>query len=44
MLRAIRPDFEVVKEGRILNFLSGYRRFVVKWDNYYPLPSLARRN
>jgi hypothetical protein len=24
-----RPTFEVVKEGRILRFLSGYRRFVV---------------
>jgi len=26
-LSFIRPLFEVVKEGRILNFLSGYRRF-----------------
>jgi hypothetical protein len=29
MLSEIRPSFEVVKEGRILNFISGYRRFVV---------------
>jgi hypothetical protein len=27
MLRVLRPSFEVVKEGRILQFLSGYRRF-----------------
>jgi len=33
MLSVIRPDFEVVKEGRILNFLSGYRRFVVNEHN-----------
>jgi hypothetical protein len=29
MLFFIRPSFEVVKEGRILHFLSDYRRFVV---------------
>jgi hypothetical protein len=27
MLSVIRPDFEVVKEGLISNFVSGYRRF-----------------
>jgi hypothetical protein len=27
MLSVIRQDFEVVKEGRIFYFLSGYRRF-----------------
>jgi hypothetical protein len=27
MLSEIRPSFEVAKEGRILNFVSGYRRF-----------------
>jgi len=27
MLSVFRHDFEVVKEGRILYFLSGYRRF-----------------
>jgi hypothetical protein len=27
MLSVIRPNFEVVKEGRILHFISGYRRF-----------------
>jgi hypothetical protein len=27
MLSVFRPDFEVVREGRILYFVSGYRRF-----------------
>ena len=27
MFSIIRPDFEVVKEGRILHFVSGDRRF-----------------
>jgi hypothetical protein len=27
MLGEIRPSFEVVNEGRILDFLSGYRKF-----------------
>jgi hypothetical protein len=27
MFCVIRPDFEVVKEGRILHFVSGYSRF-----------------
>jgi hypothetical protein len=27
MLIVLRPSFEVVKEGRILNFVSGCRRF-----------------
>jgi hypothetical protein len=27
MLSVIRPSFEVVNEGRILHFVSGYRRF-----------------
>ena len=27
MISVIRPLFEVVKEGRILHFVSGYRRF-----------------
>jgi hypothetical protein len=27
MLYVFRPDFEVVREGRILHFVSGYRRF-----------------
>jgi hypothetical protein len=29
MLCVISPSFEVVKEGRILHFVSGNRRFVV---------------
>jgi hypothetical protein len=29
MLSVIRPDFEVVKEGQILHFISGYRKFKV---------------
>jgi hypothetical protein len=29
MLIVFRPSFEVAKEGRILHFLSDYRRFVV---------------
>ena len=29
MSGVLRPDFEVVKEGRILHFVSGYRRFVI---------------
>jgi sugar lactone lactonase YvrE len=29
MFGEIRPDFEVVKEGRILHFVLGDRRFVV---------------
>ena len=29
MLSVIRPNFEVVKEGWILDFVSVYRRFVV---------------
>jgi hypothetical protein len=28
MLSEIRPDFEVVKEGRILYFVSGDRKFI----------------
>jgi hypothetical protein len=27
MLFVIRPDFEVVKEGRILHLVTGYRMF-----------------
>jgi hypothetical protein len=27
MLRVFRPSFEVVREGRILNFVSGDKRF-----------------
>ncbi len=30
MFGEIRPSFEVVKEGRILNFVSGERRFLVR--------------
>jgi hypothetical protein len=30
MLNVPRLSFEVVKEGRILNFVSGYRRFMVR--------------
>jgi len=29
MSSLFRPSFEVVKEGRILNFLSGYRKIFV---------------
>jgi hypothetical protein len=29
VLSVIRPSFEVVKEGRILHFVSGYRKFLV---------------
>jgi hypothetical protein len=29
MFTGIRPDFEVVKEGRILYLGSGYRRFTL---------------
>jgi hypothetical protein len=28
MLGVVRPSFEVVKEGRILHFVSGDRRFI----------------
>jgi hypothetical protein len=34
MLSKIRPDFEVVKEGRILHFVSGYRRFEFAFITY----------
>jgi len=30
MLRFLRPSFEVVKEGRILHFVSGDRRFMAQ--------------
>jgi len=30
MSSVLRPDFEVVKEGRILHLVSGYRRFEVR--------------
>jgi hypothetical protein len=30
MFHVIRTSFEVVKDGRILHFVSGYRRFVVR--------------
>ena len=29
MLSVFRPSFKVVKEGRILHFVSGYRRFSI---------------
>jgi len=29
MSSVFRPTFEVVKKGRILHFVSGYRRFAV---------------
>jgi|BarGraNGADG00312_1021997.scaffolds.fasta_scaffold94168_1 hypothetical protein len=34
MLSVIRPDFEVVKEGRILHFVSGYRKFEFAFITY----------
>jgi hypothetical protein len=30
MLGVVRPVFEVVKEGQILHFVSGYRRFEIR--------------
>jgi hypothetical protein len=38
MFRVFRPSFEVVKVGRILNFVSGYRKVerVLVIDNLLP--------
>jgi hypothetical protein len=40
MFSVIRPDFKVVKEGRILHLVSGYRRFKPVAERYDKKSSL----
>jgi hypothetical protein len=43
MFSIIRPDFEVVKEGRISHFVSGNRRFKLVALGYDKMSSLVEK-